>query len=60
MKQDTAIRVGDKFKSRSGVIWEVFEDLKFGRGYWVVTIPDRERQTIMKRAMLERHERVTS
>lgn len=52
------IRVGDKFLNASGVTYEVTEDLKFGRGYWWVTVPERNRQGIFKRNVLEGMKRV--
>jgi hypothetical protein len=52
------IRQGDIFKSRSGQQWLVTEAMGFGRGYWVVSVPERTRQTIFKRNQLENMERV--
>ena len=52
------IRVGDKFKGGAGYVYQITEDLKFGRGYWWITLPDRNRQGIFKRNVLETMERV--
>lgn len=51
------IVVGDKFKSINGLVWIVSEDMKFGRGYWVVS-SDRCRQAVFNRHDLETMERV--
>lgn len=56
MKRSNPIRVGDTFQSQGGELWTVTEDMKFGRGYWVVS-QDRCRQTIFKRQTLERMQR---
>lgn len=50
---------GDIFKSASGQQWLVTEAMRFGRGYWVVAVPERTRQTIFNRASLERMERAS-
>jgi hypothetical protein len=53
------IVVGNVFKSSSDQQYLVTECLGFGRGYWVVTIPCRTRQTIFKRNQLEQMRRVS-
>jgi hypothetical protein len=52
------IRVGDQFRNSNGIIYEITEDLKFGQGYWWVTLPDRTRQGIFNRNVLETMTRV--
>lgn len=56
MKRQTIVE-GDKFKSKGGEVWTVTEDMKFGRGYWVVS-EDRCRQAVFNRHNLETMERV--
>lgn len=56
MNKQQPIRVGDEFKS-GDTVWQVFEDMKFGRGYWVVNVPQRNKQAIMNRASLQKMER---
>jgi hypothetical protein len=58
MEKRTPIVEGNKFRNSQGVVYQVTEALGFGRGYWVVTVPDRLRQVQFPRASLERMERV--
>lgn len=53
MSRRPVIREGDAFRSGSGEVWTVTEDLRFGQGYWVVSA-DRCRQTILPRSSLEK------
>lgn len=49
---------GDQFKASSGQVYLVTEAMGFGRGYWVITLPCRTRQTIFNRYNLELMQRV--
>lgn len=51
------IRAGDRFEDENNTVWQITEDRRFGRGYWVINIPGRTLQAIFHRATLERMKR---
>jgi hypothetical protein len=57
MSKRIPIRVNDRFEASDGTVWIITECGLFGRPYWIVS-EDRNRQTCMSRASLERMKRL--